>query len=307
MPVADAELRDALQTVLRRPVRALERRSHPYGSSHAIEDVAVAFDRGAPLRLVFKDVSGAPCAKPARLLDPDREAEAYLDVLAPGGHDVPGCYGAVAHRGRRWLFLERVDGIPLWQAGDLAAWEAAARWLAGLHARPLPQGCCHLLRYDAASLHEWLPRAVAQVPSGVLDGVGAVWERAVARVSAWPRAVVHGDYHPSNVLVARTGGEPRIRPVDWELAGIGPGLLDLAALTSGSWSAAARERIAVAYQRALPPAARSSCADLLDALAHCRLLHAVQWLGWSPGWIPPPEHAHDWLAEAAALARELAP
>jgi aminoglycoside phosphotransferase (APT) family kinase protein len=307
MPVADAELRDALQTVLRRPVRTLDRRAHAYGSSHAIEDVAVTFDRGAPLRLVFKDVSRAPRHRPASLLDPEREAEAYLGVLSPGGHDVAGCYGAVARGGRHWLFLEHVDGIPLWQAGDLAAWEAAACWLAGLHARPLPQGCSHLLRYDAAHLRRWLPRAVAQVAPGALDGVAAIWEAVVARVSAWPRAVVHGDYHPSNVLVARTGREPRIRPVDWELAGIGPGLLDLAALTSGSWDADARQRIAVAYQRALPPAARASCAELLDALTHCRLLHAVQWLGWSPGWTPPPEHAHDWLAAATALARELAP
>jgi hypothetical protein len=303
MPVAEAELRDVLAYVLRRPVLELRRRPHPYGSSAALEDVAVTLAPGAaPLRLVCKDVSGTRAAKPARLVDPDREAEAYRDVLGPGGHDVAGCYGAVG----RWLVLDHVDGVPLWQAAGLRAWELAARWVAGLHSRPLPQGCEHLLRYDAEHLRGWLERAIAQVPGGALDGVADVWERAVARVSAWPRAVVHGDYHPSNILVATAGGEPRIRPVDWELAGIGPGLLDLAALTSGSWSREERERIAVAYQRALPPAARGGCVELLDALEHCRLLHAVQWLGWSPGWSPPPEHARDWLAEATALARKLA-
>jgi hypothetical protein len=25
-------------------------------------------------------------------------------------------------------------------------------------------------------------------------------------------------------------------------------------------------------------------------------------LGWSSDWTPPPQHARDWLAEAAALA-----
>ena len=309
MPVADADLRDALQDVLRRPVRALERRPHPYGSSHAIEDVGVTFADGGPLQLVFKDVSGltaeARGAKPAPLLDPDREIEAYVRVLPAAGLDVPACYGAVVRGRRRWLFLEPVDGVPLWQCDDPAAWEAAARWLAGLHARALPQGSAHLLRYDAAWLRGWLRRAQAQVPAGALDEVGAVWERVVARVAAWPRAIVHGDFHPSNLLVATTGGAARVRPVDWELAGIGPGVLDLAALTSGSWSAGERERIAVAYHRALPPAARSSCADLLDALAHGRLLLAVQWLGWSQDWAPPPEHARDWLSEATALAREL--
>jgi aminoglycoside phosphotransferase (APT) family kinase protein len=306
MPVADAELRDALQTVLRRPLRSLQRRPHPYGSSHAIEDVEVTFANGAPLRLVVKDVSVPDAAKPARLRDPEREAEAYLAVLAPGGHDVPACYGAVARGERRWLVLETVDGVPLWQVGEIGAWEAAARWLAGLHARPLPQGCTHLLHYDAEYLGGWLERALAQVQPGALDEVAPVWERVVARVSAWPHGVVHGDYHPSNLLVARAGGEPRIRPVDWELAGLGPGVLDLAALTSGAWSAEGRERIAVAYKRALPPAARASTAELLDTLAHCRLLLAVQWLGWCSDWSPPAEHAHDWLAEATALARELA-
>jgi hypothetical protein len=37
----------------------------------------------------------------------------------------------------------------------------------------------------------------------------------------------------------------------------------------------------------------------LDA---ARLLICVQWLGWAPGWTPPAEHRHDWLAEARQLA-----
>jgi len=34
----------------------------------------------------------------------------------------------------------------------------------------------------------------------------------------------------------------------------------------------------------------------------CRLFLAVQWLGWADKWVPPSEHAHDWLAEALELA-----
>lgn len=309
MPVADAELRRALQDVLGRPVHTLSRRPHPYGSSHAIEDVTVSFDDGPPLELVFKDVSApsehASAAKPGRLRDPDREIAAYIGVLGPAGLDVPACYGTLTRRGRRWLFLEAVEGIPLWQTDDRAAWEGAARWLAGLHAGAPPERGEHLLRYDRAYLHGWLARAVALTPAGALDGGGALWERVVQRLVAWPTSVVHGDFHPSNILVERSAGALRIRPVDWELTGIGPGLLDLAALTSGSWSAPERERIALAYGEALPPALRPAPADLLDALAHCRLFAAVQWAGWSADWSPPAEHAHDWLAEAIELAREL--
>jgi len=31
----------------------------------------------------------------------------------------------------------------------------------------------------------------------------------------------------------------------------------------------------------------------------------VRWLGWSPQWSPPPEHAQDWLHEALSLAEKL--
>ena len=311
MSLADEGLRLALQDVLQRPVRSIGRRTHPYGSSHAIEDVAVRFDDGPPLELVFKDVlapgAHADAAKPVRLRDPERELEAYRDVLGPAGLDVARCHGAISEPGRRWLILEAVRGVPLWQVAEDAAWDEAARWLARLHARPVPAAVGHLLSYDEAALRVSLERALALTPAGALDGVAAVWERVVARLAAWPASIVHGDYHPSNILVEhRERPAPRIRPLDWELAGIGPGLLDLTALTSGSWTAAERERIALAYQRALPVPLRPPVGDLLDALAHCRLFVAVQWLGWSAEWSPPAEHAHDWLTEATELARELA-
>ena len=43
----------------------------------------------------------------------------------------------------------------------------------------------------------------------------------------------------------------------------------------------------------------------LSSLDYCRLHLAVQWLGWSPSWTPPPEHAQDWLNEALDLAEKL--
>ena len=242
-------------------------------------------------------------AKPARLLDPGREGEAYRDVLAPWGVDVPGCLAA----GRDWLLLEAVDGVPLWQAGELGTWEAAARWLGDLHGRGAPSAAGRLLRYDAAHLADRLARAATAAAPGALAPVGAVWDVAVERLLAWPRALVHGDFYPSNVLVSATGsGAPRIRPVDWELAGIGPGLLDLAALTSGAWTPLERRRLAAAYHGAWrPPAGRASLAELVAALEAARLVVAVGWLGWSPGWIPPPEHAQDWLAAALDAAERI--
>ena len=42
--------------------------------------------------------------------------------------------------------------------------------------------------------------------------------------------------------------------------------------------------------------------ELRFALDCARLHLALQWLGWSPGWTPPPEHALDWRAELPRLA-----
>ena len=313
MPVADHELRTTLESVLERQVRTMARRPNSYCSSFAIEDVDLTFDDGQPLSLVFKDVSASSLtaeaggAKPAALLDPDREIAAYRDVLGPGGLDVPACYGAVAEprSGRYWLFLEAVDGVPLWQTGDPAAWDAAARWLADLHGHPPPSRHRHLLRYDAGYLRAWIDRAVSYAPDGALAAVAAGWERVIDRLSAWPCTFVHGEFYPSNVLVRHGTAGPAVVPVDWEMAGIGPGLLDLAALTSGDWTPADRERLALVYRDALPPAARPRPGELLEALAYCRLYVAVQWLGWSREWSPPAEHAHDWLADALGLAEEL--
>lgn len=310
MPLADAHLREALEEVLCRRVRTLTRRPHPYGSSHTIQDVTVTFDDSEPLALVLKDLASptahAQVAKPVALRDPERELHAYRDVLGPYGLDVAHCYGVLDEPGRRWLILEAVRGVPLWQIAEDATWDDAARWLAGLHAHPVPSHSAHLLRYDEDHLRGWLDRALALTPGGALAAVAPVWERVVARLTAWPCGMVHGDYHPSNILVQRRGSAmARIRPVDWELVGVGPGLLDLAALTAGSWSAAERDRIALAYGRALPARLRPVPEDLLDALRHCRLFVAVRWLGWSADWTPPAEHAHDWLGEATTLAREL--
>ena len=313
MPVTDQDLRAVLESVLGCRVTAICRRPNGYRSSFAIEDVELTMDDGQTLPVVFKDLArsaltpAAQGAKPAGLLDPLREIEAYLEVLGPGRVDAPTCYGAVAEpdEGRYWLFLESVEGIPLWQVSEQSEWQEAAAWLAGLHARAAPSRPSHLLRYDATYFQRWIDRAVAFTPAGSLSAVAAAWPAVVERLLDWPRTFVHGEFYPSNVLIRTGTARPRVAPVDWEMCGLGPGLLDLAALVSGNWAAGDRERLALAYRDSLPSPGRPSTAELLDALAYFRLYIAVQWLGWSRDWSPPAEHAHDWLSEALTLAEEL--
>jgi thiamine kinase-like enzyme len=107
-------------------------------------------------------------------------------------------------------------------------------------------------------------------------------------------------------MLARDHDPLAIYPVDWEMAWIGPGSLDLAAL-GGGWGAVERESLARAYLDGVGATgpAHPDLEELSASLARCRLHLALQWLGWSPAWRPPPEHAHDWLGEAWELAQEL--
>ena len=91
--------------------------------------------------------------------------------------------------------------------------------------------------------------------------------------------------------------------MDWETAALGPGLMDLAALTSGAWTDEERTEMSAAYHEALLAHGGStpSFRDLLLALDDCRLHLAIRWLGWAEDWSPPAENAHDWLGEAMAL------
>jgi aminoglycoside/choline kinase family phosphotransferase len=312
VPVSDHDLRDALGELLGRPVRAVARRPFAYWSSHPIEELEIVAGDGGRLRMLLKDSSPAAAqavaAKPEFVRSSLREIAAYRLVLGPGGVDAPRCYGTHVDSagGRAWLFLEPLEGELLWQTAGREPWRAAARWLADLHQRPAPHHAPSLLRYDAAWFARWLQRARANCPPGALDAVASGYARVEARLAEWPASFVHGEFYASNVLVQHERGGPRIRPLDWEMAGIGPGLLDVAALTAGGWTDEERDELALEYFDACGKQLRArGREDFLDALKHCRLHLAIQWLGWSRGWTPPPEHDHDWLGEARRLAREL--
>jgi aminoglycoside phosphotransferase (APT) family kinase protein len=214
-------------------------------------------------------------AKPPFLHDPAREATVYR-LLADAGLGTP----ELRDTGDGWLLLERVEGVPLWQIGELGPWEEAARWLRRLHDRfrgvALPPG---LLVHDEEWYRRWLRRARAFAHIDLADDR---YEPVVQRLAAGPRTLVHGEAYASNILVAGK----RVCAIDWECAASGAGVTDLAALVAG-WPPRERGRLAAAY----------GVDD--DLLAAASLHVSLQWLGWSEKWTPPSEHAQDWRAEAA--------
>jgi hypothetical protein len=263
---------DRLARLIAAPVMDVAVRPYAYATSHPLEELELALAGGGRLRLLVKDAG-------------TRELAVYEGVLAGAGLGTPRFYGVDGAR----LVLEKVDGVELWQVGELETWARVAAWLRKAHvALASYANEAFLLHYERAHFELSLRRALAAHPD--IAPVAAAYAVALDRALALPRTVIHGELYPSNVLVA---GE-RICAVDWETAGVGPPLLDLAALVTG-WGDAERTAIAAAYGAV---AQRD-----LDA---CRLLLAIRWLGRRPGWRPPPEHARDWRAEALELAEGLA-
>jgi Ser/Thr protein kinase RdoA (MazF antagonist) len=333
--VLTAELRSELERALQetvaegRGVVEVRRRRHPYQTSFALEELDVELDDGTRLQVIFKDLAWAALAgeaqgvKPRFLHDPMREIAVYRRILAPADRGTAAYYGSVAdpERGRYWLFIEKMEGRELFQVGELAFWKATARWLADLHSTLFEAGGryareCRLLRYDGDHCRRWAERARrfaresgrASAALSRLYGLLSRYEESIDRLLGLPISVVHGELYASNVIVAGEPRQPRVCPIDWEVAALGPALIDLAALGTGPWSGSDRDALERAYLSSLSGglAAQTERAPVAEALNLCRLHLAVQWLGWAPtAWLPPQEHRRDWLQEGLDAAGQL--
>lgn len=291
------ELQRTLECAVGR-IHRIERNPCPYYSSCEIEELQVTLADGTVLPVIFKNLSAQAVVaearvRPAFLYDSLREIEVYRLVLNRRSLGTARYLASVTEPDRFWLFVEQVEGIPLWQAGDLETWRNAARWLAELHREPV--SVPHLLRYDQDYYRHWWERAVRFHPK--LQTVESVHNQAVSCLLDLPATFIHGEFYASNVLVKGT----RICPVDWEMAASGPGLIDLAALIAGKWNDDQRLDVAGAYWGGSKPSNST-----LYALDCCRLHLAVRLLGWASDWQPPAAHAHDWLQQAFDIAEILA-
>ena len=331
--VSTEELHAVLEQLLsehfnsdRRIVR-IDRRPSQYHSSFPIEELDVEVDDGSVLHLIFKNLSDealleeARSTKPRLIRNPRREIEVYEHILSLEALGTAKFYGAVAAEKTQtyWLFIEEAPGLELYQIGELSAWQEAARWLARMHARFASRVSelesnpnllnrdekfyrTWMLRAEEFARFDWSPEQRLQVEKLV-----AGFDKAVERIMKFPRTFIHGEFFASHVLVDDGPDRWRVCPVDWEMAGTGPALIDLAALVSGRWTADEKESIASAYYSAMAGSEtwQPTLAEFLNALDYCQLALAVQWLGWSRDWTPPIEHRHDWLSEAVQLADRL--
>jgi hypothetical protein len=305
-------LQPAVQRHLGTSIVAMNRSPSPYSTSFVIEVLELELRNGARLALIFKDLSpramldGARRTRPRFVYDPLREIEVYRTVLSPADLGTARLFAAEVDPawGRYWLFLEKVEGVELYQVEELDLWMEAARWLRRFHDRfasatapeSLPQ---RLTRWNAGWYRRWMSRAMkfgSAEARTALERLAAAHPLMVEHLCQQQTSLIHGDFYASNVLIARPDRGWRVCPVDWERASVAPSLFDLAALCMG-WREDRVEQLAQAYAGIQVPDMRS--------LGFCRLQMCIQWLGWSSNWRPPSEHRQDWLSEALALADAL--
>lgn len=304
---SDDELAAVLAASFAPPVATLHRSPYQYATSHALEEVHVVFDDGTRVTLILKDLDPAPGAaagKPPFLREPRREIETYRRLLAGTGVG-PRCYGARGDDHGHWLLLAKVPGVELWQCGRLEVWEVVAAWLGRFHERfavdwrSIAARNPYVLVRDHADFERWRARSRIALAGADDRRAGDLCRRLGAvpsgESSVDGSTLLHGELYPSNVLVGEDVAPTQVWPVDWEMTAVGPPAFDLAALLTG-WDETVRSGMIDRYRQELtrPPSTTALERDI-DV---CRLHLACQWLGWTPGWRAPAEHAHDWIGEA---------
>jgi hypothetical protein len=329
--IADEVLTRAIEEALSdrgspHAVVRLQRIRSQYATSFMLEEVTADLDDGSRLDLMLKNLSAsdmtpaAKRAKPAFLLDPEREIEVYRSVLAPHKFG-PLLYAASADARTRvyWLLIEKFHGRELYQCGDLDAWIAAARWLSDMHQRlgvaNLNRSGDRFIMYDRTFYRTWMQRAerfflkedrnVSPTRRAALRWLSDRYKTVVDRLLELPLHMIHGEFYPSNVLVTEADGGWRVCPIDWEAAAFGPGLIDVAALTLGRWRDDERHQMIAGYIEAAGDNPPFTIAEAVEIVDYCQIHLSVQWLGWFGRRRPPAAHASDWLSEALIRAERL--
>ena len=318
---------DELIAAVGASVLRLHRTPWEYSTSAPLELITVERRHGTSQEYVLKHLAPghlserARRVRPSLVVEPRREIETYRRVLGPAGIG-PRLIDSrcIPETGTYWLLIERVRGAPLYEAGDIQTWAAAARWLGEFHSRfasvdlePLRRAA-RLITYDYAWYRVWLDRArrffSSEGPArsrrsrAALQWLADRYDRVIYRLVSLPATLIHGELYPSNMVVG-DGDRRRIYPLDWEMTGIGPGAIDLAALTSGSWRESERQTLAAAYLESPGASRHLTLPELMDAVAHARIHLAVQWLGWFGRRAAPAAHARDWLGDAIDEAEAL--
>jgi hypothetical protein len=315
----EADLRLTLERVLSgvrgQPVTvsALRREASPFATVSCAEVLSISLADGARTSVFLKHLGPEQADHPDKQCR-DREVRVYEQLL--NDKDLP----AAAYYGSRWnaraerreVFLEFVDDWNL-TCHHLEHWFTAARRLARLHAHFAARAdqlwaCGFLLRLDLQYLCDWAGLALSVVTEqshAWADELGPVVARygGVAEfVARQPPTLVHNDLAPKNVLVDRSASPARVCFVDWEMAGVGCGLMDLVHLKHGLGPADDREMCAAYCSELEGTGLLPADQDQRGALfAACELHQTLFRLAHLCPWGVTQKTAAQWVAEARRL------
>jgi hypothetical protein len=176
------------------------------------------------------------------------ERTCYEEVVPRLALSSPAYYGAIQEPdGSCWLFLEDV-GRERFSAHDPRHRVLASRWMATLHrtganieaGRRLPEAgpprYLQHLRDGRAGVRRNLDnpgltaaeRELLVDVIALLDRAESRWDAIERACAGLPETVVHGDFRPKNVRVREEPTGPVLYALDWELAGWGIPVADLA-------------------------------------------------------------------------------
>ena len=259
-PFSTAELTAGLRRYLAEPALHISELAEqplppafaPSQAPPAVRGLRVGYSVGDDqfaLACVVKEPAGA--TRPGLANPGVREAGIYrsLSVQLP----MPTPALIAADPSGSWLVLEAVEAVPaVWGADD---YQQAITLLARLHerfwgladdlaaypwlARPLTLDY-EIHVYAAATAlgqivrDEW-PPLIAHSPQtlGTLGQIIFQAEKVVQPLRMVPFTLLHGDFWAGNVV---RDAEGDMIVLDWQLAGIGPGVLDLVVMiTTGQW------------------------------------------------------------------------
>lgn len=195
----------------------------------------------------------------------------------------------------------------------LEHWYTAARRLAELHTHFAMRvdelrECDFLLRLDQSYFAAWADRCVVAV-----EETSTLLGRRLGRplrdhgevaelLASQPATLVHNDLAPKNVVADTSLRPARICFVDWELAGVGCGLLDLVHLTHGLPPAVEQE-MRSAYRDGLGESGLLLDDGALDRLlTACALQNALYRLAHIGAWQIAGETVATWVGEIERLS-----
>jgi aminoglycoside phosphotransferase (APT) family kinase protein len=225
-----------------RSVLALTRSPSEFATVFPADVLHVTLDDGRELRMFLKHLGASDHPEKKR---PEKEARIYRELLAGRDLPVPRFYGALwnSDSERHELYLEYIDDWSL-KYQPIEHWFSAAAVLADFHVT-MAHRDEELARSDVLQpldtdyFRGYAARARAQLarhsPALIeaFDDALAGYEPAIAALADAVPTLVNSDLSPRNVLADRSRDPVRVCFIDWESAGRGAGVLDIAHLAYG--------------------------------------------------------------------------